>query len=440
MFRGIGFGAEGETVGEVVFNTSMMGYQEILTDPSYYGQIVTMTYPQIGNYGVNDEDIESSKVHVSGFVVREFFDDYSNYRAKESIGSYLKKNSITGISEIDTRMLTKRIRISGAMKGIISTETDDIKKLSNKLKNHPDMAGSDLVKYVTCKSSYIYKGGSAHIQVDMPEGGPSFSKVDISTDSAACKEGNASTDISVYNKVNTSADDHYLNQVHTSAGGTDHIQCSNSADGSKHNPYGTSKHVSHEYTIAVLDFGIKFNILRCLDSAGFKLHVMPAATDVKKILDLKPDGVFLSNGPGDPAAVGYAIKTISEMLGRIPVFGICLGHQLMALALGAKTYKLKFGHHGGNQPVKNLENGRVEITTQNHGFSVDTDSLSMIKKSSFKVTHMNLNDNTIEGLEYPEIFAYSVQHHPEAAPGPYDSRYIFKNFKQYIEKFKEAAG
>ena len=367
LFRGISFGAEGEAIGEVVFNTSMTGYQEILTDPSYYGQIVTMTYPQIGNYGVNEEDIESSKVHVSGFVVREYFDDYSNFRAKSSINSYLKKNSVTGISEIDTRMLTKRIRLSGAMKGIISTETDDVKNLGNKLKNHPAMAGSDLVKYVTCKSSYVYQGKALH------------------------NEGN------------------------TAGSGS-------------------------AYKIAVLDFGIKFNILRCLDSAGFKLYVMPAATDVKKILAFNPDGVFLSNGPGDPAAVKYAIKTISEMIGRIPIFGICLGHQLMAIALGAKTYKLKFGHHGGNQPVKNLENGRVEITTQNHGFSVDADSLKSIKKSSFKITHRNLNDGTIEGIKYPEIFAYSAQHHPEAAPGPYDSRYIFNDFKQYIEEFKKAAG
>jgi carbamoyl-phosphate synthase small subunit len=379
LFRGIGFGVEGETVGEVVFNTSMTGYQEILTDPSYYGQIVTMTYPQIGNYGVNEEDVESSKVHVSGFVVREFFDEYSNFRAKTSISAYLKKNRITGISEIDTRMLTKRIRLSGAMKGIISTETDDIKKLGHKLKNHPEMAGSDLVKYVTCESGYIYKGSPAYYK-------------------------------------------------DTFAGSTGHIKCSNPKDGSP------------ECTIVVLDFGIKFNILRCLDDAEFKLHVMPATADIKKILDCNPDGVFLSNGPGDPAAVGYAIETISEMLGRIPIFGICLGHQLLAIALGAKTYKLKFGHHGGNQPVKNLETGRVEITTQNHGFSVDADSLKSIKKSSFKITHRNLNDNTIEGIEYPEIFAYSVQHHPEAAPGPYDSRYIFKNFKKYIEKFKKAAG
>jgi carbamoyl-phosphate synthase small subunit len=367
LFRGKSFGAEGEAVGEVVFNTSMTGYQEILTDPSYYGQIVTMTYPQIGNYGVNDEDVESSKVHVSGFVVREYFDAYSNFRAKASISSYLKKSNVTGISEIDTRMLTKRIRLSGAMKGIISTENDDIKKLGNKLRSHPDMAGSDLVKYVTCKSSYIYKGDAEHNEKGTSGAGPA-------------------------------------------------------------------------YRIAVLDFGIKSNILRCLDCAGFKLNVMPAKTDVKKILGLNPDGVFLSNGPGDPAAVEYAIKTISEIIGSTPIFGICLGHQLMAIALGAKTYKLKFGHHGGNQPVKNLENGRVEITTQNHGFSVDTDSLKSIKKSSFKITHRNLNDGTIEGIEYPEIFAYSVQHHPEAGPGPYDSRYIFKNFKEYIEKFKKAAG
>jgi carbamoyl-phosphate synthase, small subunit len=371
LFRGLGFGAEGEVIGEVVFNTSMTGYQEILTDPSYYGQIVTMTYTQIGNYGVNEEDAESSKVRVSGFIVREFFDAYSNWRAKSSISSYLKKNRITGISEIDTRMLTRRTRSSGAMKGIISTETDDIKKLAAKLKSHPDMAGSDLVKYVTCKSGYTYEG------------------------------------------------------------------CNNYIDGNNFNSGNNYEYGSPVYTIAALDFGIKFNILKCLDSAGFKIHVMPADTSVKKIMDLKPDGIFLSNGPGDPAAVGYAIDSISEMLGQKPIFGICLGHQLMALALGAKTYKLKFGHHGGNHPVKNLENGAIEITTQNHGFAVDADSLSMIKKSSFKITHMNLNDNTIEGIEYPEIFAYSVQHHPEAGPGPYDSRYIFKNFKHYIEKFKK---
>jgi carbamoyl-phosphate synthase small subunit len=355
IFKGINFGCDGETIGEVVFNTSMTGYQEILTDPSYYGQIITMTYPQIGNYGINPEDIESARVQASGFIVREFFDYFSNWRASGDLNSYLKKNRIVGISEIDTRMLTRIIRLSGAMKGIISTETDNISKLTEKLNLHPDMTGNDLVKYVTCSKNYEYAPGKK--------------------DSG--------------------------------------------------------------YSIVALDFGIKFNILRCLDAAGFNVLVVNAKTSAEEILRLKPDGIFLSNGPGDPAAVSYAIKNISGFLGKIPVFGICLGHQLMALALGAKTYKLKFGHHGGNHPVKNLSSGRVEITTQNHGFSVDEESLKKIITSSYKVTHLNLNDNTIEGLEYPGIFAYSIQHHPEAGPGPFDSRYIFSTFSRYIDEFKK---
>ena len=353
LFRGKSFGKTGEVIGEVVFNTSMTGYQEILTDPSYYGQIVTMTYTQIGNYGVNEEDIESSKVQVRGFIVREYFDDYSNWRAKKSLDTYLKHNNIVGISEIDTMMLTRQIRLSGAMKGIISTETDNLRVLKNRLSEHPDMAGSDLVRYVSCKEKYIYN----------------------------------------------------------------------------------EKNNSNKYSVAALDYGIKLNILRCLDSAGFKVTVLPAGFSSDELLSLNPDGIFLSNGPGDPAAVTYAIKTIAAILGKKPVFGICLGHQLMALALGARTYKLKFGHHGGNHPVKNLATGRVEITTQNHGFSVDVESLAKIESTTYRVTHINLNDNTIEGIEYPEISAYSVQHHPEAGPGPYDSRYIFKNFADYIEKF-----
>ena len=353
IFEGKSFGKTGEVTGEVVFNTSMTGYQEILTDPSYYGQIVTMTYTQIGNYGINEDDIESSKVQVRGFIVREYFDDYSNWRAKKSLDSYLKQYNIVGISEIDTRMLTRHIRLSGAMKGIISTETDNIKILKSRLTKHPDMAGSDLVKYVTCKEKYIYN-----------------------------KRSN-----------------------------------------------------NHRYRIAALDYGIKLNILRCLDSAGFKITLLPATASPDELLSLNPDGIFLSNGPGDPAAVTYAINTISTIIGRKPVFGICLGHQLMAIALGAKTYKLKFGHHGGNHPVKNLDTGKVEITTQNHGFSVEVESLEKIDMTSYRITHINLNDNTIEGIEYPEISAYSVQHHPEAGPGPYDSRYIFKSFADYIERF-----
>jgi len=352
IFKGENFGSAGEVIGEVVFNTSMTGYQEILTDPSYYGQIVTMTYTQIGNYGINNQDIESKKIQVRGFIVREYLDYYSNWRSKSSLQEYLKKYNITGISEIDTRMLTRRIRLSGAMKGIISTETSNEKKLKDKLDAYPDMIGSDLVKYVTCKKSYIYN----------------------------------------------------------------------------------KKRQKSKYNIIAVDFGIKLNILRCLDNAGFNVIVVPAATSSGEVINMNPDGILLSNGPGDPAALGYAIKNISEILGKKPVFGICLGYQLMGLALGAKTYKLKFGHHGGNHPVKNLNTGEVEITTQNHGFAINSESLNKIKGSSYKITHMNLNDNTIEGIEYPEIKALSIQHHPEAGPGPYDSRYIFKDFKEMIEK------
>ncbi len=344
-----------------------------------------MTYPQIGNYGVNNQDVESNKVQVSGFIVREYFDYYSNWRAKNSLENYLKINNVIGISEIDTRMLTRIIRLSGAMKAIISTETDNKSKLKEKLDAHPDMVGSDLVKYVTCKQIYEYNDD--------------YNK--CSKDSKYYKDKK-------YNKDNK-----------------------NSKNSNK------SFELSHN-TIVALDFGIKLNILRCLAKAGFRIIVVPANTSYEKILSFNTDGIFLSNGPGDPAAVNYAIKTISKLLGKKPIFGICLGHQLIALALGAKTYKLKFGHHGGNHPVKNLSTGRIEITTQNHGFAVDINSLKNIKNSSYKITHINLNDNTIEGIEYPEVYAYSVQHHPEAGPGPYDSRYIFNFFNNYIEKFKKA--
>ncbi|MCE5330308.1 glutamine-hydrolyzing carbamoyl-phosphate synthase small subunit [bacterium] len=354
IFNGKGFGSEGEIAGEVVFNTSMTGYQEILTDPSYNEQIVTMTYPQIGNYGVNDKDVESKRIQLSGLIVKEYLDYFSNWRAKSSLDEYLKKYNITAISDIDTRELTRHIRVKGAMNGIISTENFDINYLKEKLDDYPGLIGRDLVKNVTCTRAYYYN-----------------------------------------NKIK-----------------------------------------DFKYNIIAVDYGIKLNILRCLNDAGFKIKVVPSYTSSDEILRENPDGIFLSNGPGDPAAIDYAIKNISELIGKKPIFGICLGQQLIALALGAKTYKLKFGHHGGNHPVKNLKTGGVEITTQNHGFNVDQESLNKLKNINYKVTHVNLNDGTIEGIEYENLSAFSVQHHPEAGPGPHDSRYIFKKFVQMIENFK----
>ena len=355
IFNGKSFGSSGEITGEVVFNTSMTGYQEILTDPSYNEQIITMTYPQIGNYGVNNKDVESKKIQLSGLIVKEYLDYYSNWRATSSLGEYLKKYNITAISDIDTRELTRHIRSKGSMNGILSTQNFDFSYLTKKLKEYPGLIGRDLVKNVTCSKPYYYN----------------------------------------------------------------------------------SRIKNSLFNITAIDYGAKLNIFRCLNDAGFKIKVVPAFTSSAEILKDNPDGIFLSNGPGDPSALGYAIKTISELLGKKPVFGICLGHQLIALALGAKTYKLKFGHHGGNHPVKNLETGGIEITTQNHGFNVDSQSLEELKNIKYRITHMNLNDGTIEGIDYENINAYSVQHHPEGGPGPHDSRYIFKTFIKKIENFKK---
>lgn len=339
IFEGKSFGYQGETTGEVCFNTGMTGYQEILTDPSYCRQIVTMTSPHIGNYGINEEDIESENIQVAGFAIKEETMTPSNWRSTQSLGEYLKKNKIVGIKKIDTRSLTRHIRDKGAMNGIISSNDLDTQSLEKKLKEFPDMNGLDLAKDVTTQKKYKWPGKG-------------------------------------------------------------------------------------QYKVAVIDFGIKKNILRLLSGAGCELTVFPASIKAEDILSFEPDGVFLSNGPGDPIAVTYGIETVKKLLGKVPLFGICLGHQILALALGASTFKLKFGHRGINHPVRNNEKNTVEITSQNHGFAVDLDSLPPNVIS----THINLNDNTSGGIRCTDIPAFSVQYHPESSPGPHDSRYLFNQF------------
>ena len=347
ILEGKPFGYSGETIGEICFNTGMTGYQEILTDPSYCGQLVTMTHPHIGNYGINNEDIESKKIQVSGFIIKQETIIPSNFRSINSIGDYLKKNKIVGIQGVDTRMLTRIIRKEGAMNAIISSQDMNKQSLLNKLKKAPNMSGLDLAKVVTCKKSYVIGNKKA------------------------------------------------------------------------------------KFKVVAIDYGIKKNIINLLEANGCYVTIVSAKTSSEKILDLKPDGIFLSNGPGDPAAVSYGINTVKNLLGVKPIFGICLGHQILALALGGETYKLKFGHRGCNHPVKNLSTGKIEITSQNHGFSVKANSLP----EDITITHLSLNDDTVEGLNCRKHSAFSVQYHPESSPGPHDSRYLFNYFIQLMEQF-----
>lgn len=356
FFEGFAFAGAGETMGEVVFNTAMTGYQEVITDPSYKGQIVTMTYPLVGNTGINDEDMESAGLHLEGFIVREYQAHPSNWRMKKSLKSFLEDSGKIGLTGIDTRALTRRLRLAGSMKGIISTVSFNAEELREKVNNYPGLVGRDLVCEVACARPYLWDGG-------VPQAG----------------------------KI-------------------------------------PAKKSAKKPRVVVLDCGVKYNILRLLEKNGCEVVVLPAATSADEILSYNPDGVLLSNGPGDPAALPYIVNTAREMLGKKPVFGICLGHQIIGQAVGGHTCKLKFGHHGINQPVKNLETGRVEITSQNHGFVVVPDSL----EGKAEKTFTNLNDATSEGIKLPA--AMSVQYHPEAAPGPRDTEYLFEEFVSMIKK------
>ncbi|OQY56623.1 MAG: carbamoyl phosphate synthase small subunit [Desulfobacteraceae bacterium 4572_88] len=361
------FTGPGEAGAEIVFNTSMTGYQEVLTDPSYRGQMVTMTYPLVGNYGVNPEDVESGQIQVSAFLLREYQHFPSNFRSTATLADYLRQGGIMGVEALDTRALTRHIRNSGAMRAFISTKDLDPRSLVKRAGEVPTMVGADFTKGVTTAASYYWEDG------------------------APLPCGDSLLDAEIW------------------------------------------KHRKKKHSVVAFDFGIKYNILRYLESVGCEVVVVPAFTDADTVRQMAPHGIFLSNGPGDPEPVSYAIETIRELIAYRPMFGICLGHQLLGLALGGKTFKLKFGHRGSNQPVKNLLTGRIEITSQNHGFAVDMESLG---KDNFEVTHVNLNDQTVEGFRHRKLPIFAVQYHPEASPGPHDASYLFNDFEKAMNDAK----
>jgi len=355
LFEGFSLGAMGTSIGEVVFNTAMMGYQEIITDPSYHFQLVTMTYPQIGNYGVNPKDFESRRIYAAGLIIREYSPVVSHWQATRSLDEYLKYYGVVGISDIDTRQLTRHLRDRGAQMGMITTSDEPLEVLLDRIKTGKQLVGRDIAREVTTEESYKWPMDQEIGEDQKPK-----------------------------------------------------------------------------FKVAVYDFGVKFSILRALYQQGCELRVFSAHTPPDEVLAWNPDGIFLSNGPGDPEPVEYAVSTVKSLLGKKPIFGICLGHQILGLALGAKTTKLKFGHHGANHPVKHLPTGAVEITSQNHGFIVDADSLP---PNDVEITHINLNDQTLEGFRHKNLPAFSVQYHPESAPGPRDSRYLFENFINDMKEF-----
>jgi len=370
-FQGNAFGATGTTTGEICFNTSMTGYQEVITDPSYRGQIVAMTYPQIGNYGINPEDDESSGPHIRAFVIGELCEVPSNWRSTQSLSSYLAEHSILGIEGIDTRALTKHLRSRGAMRACVTTELSEEDAIAA-AKASPSMEGADFVKEVTTSASYIWAEESRRWTLPNASLGETAAYVELPP---------------------------------------------------------------AKYKVVALDFGLKYNQLRMLRQAGFEVEVVPATTTAQEILAKNPDGLFLTNGPGDPASLGYIHAEIRELITKLPTFGICLGNQILAHAYGGKTFKLKFGHRGGNQPVKDLRTGKISITSQNHGFAVDPASLP----DDVEITHVNLNDGTVEGMRHKRYPVFSVQYHPEAAPGPNDAAYFFEEFAELIEKGKKTS-